>query len=51
VQASSEGEAVVTTFKEEIQKTVGATEIVFAHTDGEEVLAGVHSLTISIEKV
>ncbi len=51
VQSSQEGEDVVITFKDEIQKTVGAQEIVFDRTEGMEVVAGEHSLTISIEKV
>lgn len=51
VQASAEGEALVTAFADEIQKTVGATEIVFGRTEGVEVTAGEHSLTIGIIKV
>ncbi len=50
VQASDGGEAVVETFRAEIQKTVGADEIVFDRTEGEEVVAGEHSLTVSFQK-
>jgi len=51
VQASQEGEDIVTMFTDDIQQTVGATKIIFDRTEGTEVLAGEHSLTISIEKV
>ncbi|MFT5849775.1 MAG: isoleucyl-tRNA synthetase, partial [Patiriisocius sp.] len=51
VQASVEGEEIVTMFKDDIQKTVGANEIIFDRTEGVEVVAGEHSLIIGIEKV
>ena len=51
VQASEEGKIIVTTFTDDIQNIVGAKEIVFADTEGVEVLAGEHSMTISIKKV
>ena len=50
VQASDGGEAIIEAFKIEIQKTVGADDILFDRTEGTEITAGEHSLTVSIEK-
>jgi isoleucyl-tRNA synthetase len=51
IQASDGGQEMVGKFKEDIRKTVGATEIIFGDAEGVEVLAGEHSLTVGIEKV
>jgi len=51
VQASDGGEAIIQQFKGDIQKTVGATEIIFADAEGAEVLAGEHSFTVQIDRV
>ena len=51
VQTSDGGEAMVTSFKEDIQKTVGAKEITFGDAEGAEIVAGEHSFTVQIDKV
>jgi isoleucyl-tRNA synthetase len=51
VQASDGGEAIIQQFKKDIQKTVGATKIIFADAEGVEVLAGEHSFTVQIDVV
>ncbi len=50
VQTSEGGESLITQFKAEIQKVVGADDVVFQSTSGSEVLAGEHSFTIAISK-
>ena len=51
VQASQDGEALLEQFKSEIVKTVGAEAILFDRTEGEEVVAGEHSFTVSLTKL
>jgi isoleucyl-tRNA synthetase len=51
VQASDGGEALVTQFKVEIMKVVGADDITFGNAEGSEVKAGEHSLTVQITKL
>lgn len=51
VQTSDGGEAVVTTFQTDIEKTVGADSIIFGDADGTEVIAGGHSFTVEVTKV
>lgn len=50
VQASDGGEAIVKNFQTEIQKVVGADEVVFGDTEGAELTAGEHSFTVSIKQ-
>jgi isoleucyl-tRNA synthetase len=50
-QTSDGGQALLTQFKVEIMKVVGAEDIVFADAVGSEVKAGDHSLTVQIVKV
>ncbi len=51
VQTSDGGETLVTQFKAEIMKVVGADEITFGNAEGSEVKAGEHSLTVQITKL
>jgi isoleucyl-tRNA synthetase len=51
VQTSDGGEALVTQFKAEIMKVVGADDITFGNAEGTEVKAGEHSLTVQITKL
>lgn len=52
LQASQEGEALVSLFAEDIKKTVGATALEFTRVEvGAEVTAGEHSLTVALVKV
>lgn len=51
VQASDGGEALVTQFRTEIMKVVGADDIAFGDAEGSEVKAGEHSLSVQIVKV
>lgn len=51
VQTSDGGEEVVKTFQTEIQKVVGASEVVFGNTEGDELKAGDHEFTVSIKEV
>jgi len=50
LQASADGEAVVHAHKNMIQKTVGASTIVFDRTEGTEVHAGEHRMLVTISK-
>jgi isoleucyl-tRNA synthetase len=50
VQTSDSGEALLNTFMEEIKKVVGAEMIVFGNAEGEEVTAGEHSFTVTLER-
>jgi isoleucyl-tRNA synthetase len=50
VQTSDGGQALVTAFKTEIMKVVGADDIVFGDATGSEVSAGEHSFTIELQK-
>ena len=50
VQTSDCGEILVTQFKTEIMKVVGADEINFGNAEGTEVIAGEHSFTVSFLK-
>ncbi|MDC1205532.1 DUF5915 domain-containing protein, partial [Candidatus Pacebacteria bacterium] len=51
IQTSKEGEVFLRQFQDEIQKTAGATEIVFGDATGEVVKAGGHSFTVSLRTV
>ena len=51
VQATSEGQLVLETFKDMLVKTVGATELVFADVEGERVSAGEHTFVIALKKL
>jgi len=51
VQTSDSGEAIITTFKDDTQKTTGAERIDFGDADGVEVVAGGHSFTVELTKV
>lgn len=51
VQASDGGEAIVTQFVDDIQKTTGADSITFGDAEGTEVVAGEHSFTVALSKV
>lgn len=51
IQTSDGGEALITQFKDDIQKTVGATAVTFGDAEGAEVLAGEHSFTVELKKV
>ncbi len=51
VQTSDGGEELITLFKSEIQKVVGADEMTFGDAEGTEINAGGHSFTIQITKV
>ncbi len=48
VQTDSAGQAVVEQFKDEISRTVGAEDITFADTEGEEIITGENSFVISL---
>ena len=50
VQTSEGGEALITEFKTEIQKVVGAEEVVFSRVEGTEITAGDHSFTVALAK-
>jgi isoleucyl-tRNA synthetase len=50
IQTSDGGEALVTQFKTEIMKVVGADGITFGNAEGSEVKAGEHSSTVQIIK-
>jgi isoleucyl-tRNA synthetase len=50
VQASDGGQALLTAFKTEIVKVVGADDIVFGDATGAELTAGDHSFTIELQK-
>ena len=51
IQTSDGGEAVVKQFQTDIQKTVGATEVVFGNAEGTELKTGEHEFTVSLHKV
>ena len=51
IETSVEGEAVIVQFQTEIQKTVGATSVVFDKTEGVEIKAGEHSFVVSLTKL
>ncbi len=51
IQTSDGGEAIVKLFQTDIQKTVGATEVVFGDAHGSEIKAGEHEFTVEITKV
>ncbi len=51
VYGETEAVAIVTAFAETIKKTVGAREIIFAETDGTEIKAGEHVLSVKLLKV
>lgn len=51
IQTSDGGEALVSQFKTEIMKVVGAEEISFGNAEGTEVKAGDHSFTAQIVKL
>lgn len=48
VQTSDGGAEIVRTFENEIKKVVGASEIKFSDTEGEEIFVGGHSFIIGI---
>lgn len=50
IQTSDGGEALVTQFKTEIMKVVGADAIDFGNAEGSEIKAGEHSLTVELKK-
>lgn len=50
IKATVEGQSLIKQFQTDIQQTVGATEIVFAETNGTEVQAGEHVFTVSLVK-
>lgn len=50
VQTSQEGERMIESFRKEIERTVGAEHIAFSENSGEEITAGEHSFTITVEK-
>jgi isoleucyl-tRNA synthetase len=50
VQTSKEGEAMISAFRPEIERVVGAIAIAFADNEGSDVQAGEHSFTVAIEK-
>ncbi len=50
VQTSKEGEAMISNFRPEIERVVGADAIAFADNNGSDVQAGEHSFTVAIEK-
>lgn len=49
VQASDSAQAVLKAHHNEISSTTGATKITFGEVDGEEVLVGSHSYTVSLQ--
>ncbi len=51
LQTSDGGEALVTQFKTEITKVVGADDITFGNAEGSEVKGGEHSFTVEIVKI
>ncbi len=51
VQTSDGGEAVIKQFMADIQKIVGAKEIIFGDASGIEIVAGTHEFTVCLEKV
>ncbi len=51
VQTSKEGEDIIKKFQTDIQKTVGATGIIFASNTGTEILSGKHTMIVNIEKI
>jgi isoleucyl-tRNA synthetase len=51
VSTTEDGQALLTSFRDTIMKTVGATHVVFAATDGTTITAGEYSFTVSLEKV
>lgn len=51
IGAPEAAEATLLNFKDTITKTVGATALNFAATDGQAVVMGEHTLTVQIEKV
>ena len=50
VQTEDAGQKLIEQFKTDIVKTVGAGEISFSETDGEEIKAGEHSFTVNIDR-
>lgn len=50
VQTSQEGEFIIDSFRREIERIVGATQIAFSQNNGEEIVAGDHSFTVLVEK-
>ena len=50
VQTSDGGQSLITQFKTEIMKVVGADDIVFGDAQGAEVKAGEYSFTIELQK-
>jgi isoleucyl-tRNA synthetase len=50
VQTSDGGQTLLTEFKADIMKVVGATDIVFGEAQGTEVVAGEHSFTVEFQK-
>ncbi len=51
VQSSGAGEKLIEEFKAEIMTVVGAKDIVFTSTKGNEMTIGEHSFTVALEKV
>lgn len=51
IEASVEGKRLIEAFQDEIMHTVGANDIAFGCTEGEEVVAGEHSFTVSVSVV
>lgn len=50
IQTADGGEAVVTQFQADIQKTVGAKEIIFGDAHGTDITAGEHEFTVEFKK-
>ncbi len=50
IQTSKEGEMMIDMYRREIEKIVGAELIAFAENSGQEVTAGEHSFTVTLQK-
>lgn len=50
IQTSDGGETLVKQFQADIEKTVGASQVVFGDATGAEITAGEHSFTIELKK-
>ena len=50
IQTSKEGEMLIDMFRKEIERIAGAELIAFAENSGQEVTAGEHSFTVTLQK-
>ncbi len=50
IQTSKEGEMMIDLYRREIEKIVGAELIAFSENNGQELRAGEHSFTVTLEK-